>query len=61
MAMSLDQEIDRLVSRFGFPDVLAALCRYCNRIGMPVIFRRLNRVYEYLTEHTPADRKQPTR
>jgi hypothetical protein len=47
---SLDDEVDRLVRAHGVGAVLAALCRQCNSMGMPTLFRKLNRVYEWLTE-----------
>lgn len=47
---SLDDQIDNLVRTHGIGEVLAALCRQCNIMGMPVLFRKLNRVYEWLKE-----------
>jgi hypothetical protein len=48
-AMSeLQRDIDKLVRKYGVQKVLAALCRQCNEMGMPVLFRKLNRVYEWL-------------
>lgn len=44
----LDRDIERLVSENGIRDVIAALARHCNDMGMPVLFRRLNKIYEWL-------------
>jgi hypothetical protein len=42
----LDDEIDRLVTRYGLGDVLAALCRIMNDRGYASGFKALNKVYE---------------
>lgn len=44
----LDLEINQLMSRHGIGEVIAALARLCNERGMPVLFRRLNKIYEWL-------------
>jgi len=44
----LDRDVEKLVSENGISDVIAALARYCNDRGMPVVFRRLNKIYEWL-------------
>lgn len=46
---SLDEQLDALIRKHGMKEVLAALCRRANEMGMPGIFTRLNRVYEWLT------------
>lgn len=46
----LDDWIDRLVRSHGIAEVLAALCRHCNERGMTVLFRKLNRVHEWLVD-----------
>lgn len=48
MKPTVDARVRDLIDRFGTHEVLAALCRECNRRGMPVLFRKLNRVYEWL-------------
>lgn len=50
----LEQRIDDLISEYGVRDVLSALCRACNDRGMATLFRKLDRVYAWLTEHDPA-------
>lgn len=52
---SLKKEIDRLVRRHGVRTVLAALCQQCHEMGMTVLFRKLNRTYEWLID---ADAKK---
>ena len=44
----IDKEMKKMVSNWGMHAVLGALCRECNRLGFPVVFRKLNRVYEWL-------------
>jgi hypothetical protein len=44
----LDNAVEQLVSEHGLADVIAALARLCNKRGFPVIFRRLNKIYEYM-------------
>lgn len=44
----LDRNIEHIVSENGIADVIAALARLCERRGMPVIFRRLNKLYEWI-------------
>lgn len=44
----LDRDIERIVSENGIRDVIAALARYANEMGMPVVFRRLNKIYEWM-------------
>ncbi len=48
MKETVDTCTRTLINRFGVREVLAAYCRECNRRGMPVLFRKLNRVYEWL-------------
>lgn len=52
--MTLDEEIEQLVLRRGVKDVIAALARHCESHGMIVLFRRLNKIYEWLTDTKPA-------
>lgn len=46
--MTVDKRMRDLIDHFGVDEVLAALCRQCNERGMPVLFRKLNRIYEWL-------------
>lgn len=46
----IDDEVDRLVRKHGIGEVIASLARHCNARGMPVLFRRLNKLYEWLTQ-----------
>lgn len=48
MKTNLDKEIATLLQKYGTDEVLASLCRRINHMGMPVLFRKLNRVYEWL-------------
>lgn len=50
----LDDQVEELVRKHGIRDVLAALCRVTNGMGMLVLFRKLNRVYEWLTDKKSA-------
>lgn len=52
--MSLDEKIDKLILQHGVDEVLAALCRHANGRGSATLFRKLNRIYEWLTEKTVA-------
>ena len=45
---NLDEQIGILIRQHGFKEVLASLCRNADDMGMPVLFRKLNRVYEWL-------------
>ena len=45
---TLDHEIDALVQRYGIDEVIAALARYCHATGRTFLFRRLNKIYEWL-------------
>lgn len=58
MKVGLDYELDKLIRTYGVREVLASLCRHCNDTGMPVLFRKLNRVYEWLVDAKPAQRAQ---
>lgn len=48
MKSRLDTDIEKIVTENGIQDVIAALARYCNDKGMHPIFRRLNKIYEWL-------------
>lgn len=50
----IDQCVALLLERYGLPETLAALCREVHLRGFnPVIFRKLNRVYEWMTKDGP--------
>jgi hypothetical protein len=44
--MTVQKELEDLVAKYGFGDVLAALCSIANERGYAPLFRRLNKVYE---------------
>lgn len=51
----VDEDIERAVREHGIDATLAALCRFCNDAGMLVLFRKLNRVYEWLIDARVQD------
>lgn len=56
MNKTLDQAVAELVQKHGLSEVVAALARHCHENGFnPTAFRRLNKIYEWLTR--PADVK----
>lgn len=44
----LDKDLELLVRKYGVRNVIASLARHCNDAGMPTLFRRLNKIYEWL-------------
>lgn len=48
MRAPLDDEIDTLVQKYGIDEVIAALARHCHTTGQVVLFRRLNKLYEWM-------------
>lgn len=46
----VDAAIGDFVAMYGIDETLAALCRHCELRGMKVLFRKLNRVYEWLVD-----------
>ena len=54
--MTLDEEIGKLITKYGINQIVAALARWCNNHGHNPIFRRLNKIYEWLEdkEHKSA-------
>lgn len=50
MRRTLDDDIDALVRAHGIRDVIAALARQANSMGMATIFRRLSKLHEWLIE-----------
>lgn len=46
----VDRCLEIIINRYGLPEVLAALAREADDRGFnPALFRKLNRVYEWLT------------
>lgn len=46
--LGIDRDTTALVDKYGVGEVIAALARDCHERGMPVLFRRLNKIYEWL-------------
>lgn len=46
--LDVDVAMGDFIAAYGVRETLAAFCRQCNDMGMPVLFRKLNRVYEWL-------------
>jgi hypothetical protein len=58
MSHKLTNDVERLISENGLKAVIGALARYCNSPSyqhysvatMATVFRRLNKLFEYLEE-----------
>lgn len=48
MKQPIDLKMRSLIDAYGVDEVLAALARACNDRGMPGLFRRINKIYEWL-------------
>lgn len=44
----IDKDVSALVDKYGIAEIVAALARECNKRGMPVLFRRLDRLYNWM-------------
>lgn len=46
--MKIEHEIQALVAKHGYPQVIAALARNAHGSGRVALFNRLNKIYEWL-------------
>lgn len=47
--MKIEHEVQALVAKYGYPEVIAALARRAASDGRQPLFRKLNSIFEWMT------------
>lgn len=51
MKRDIDKEVEKLISKWGWQQTIAALGRLANSRGLPALFNRFHKLHVWLTQH----------